>query len=89
MNVNVSGPLDEAEQFEAIIVKAESGTGGRITRVPTGFIPGVLPLVLASGAGANARKSIGITVLSRVGCHLQAPIVVAPSSQRVGTAPNR
>jgi len=28
------------------------------------FILGVLPLVLASGAGANARKSIGITVLS-------------------------
>ena len=28
------------------------------------FILGVLPLVLASGAGANARRSIGITVLS-------------------------
>jgi len=28
------------------------------------FILGVLPPVLASGAGANARKSIGITVLS-------------------------
>jgi len=28
------------------------------------FILGVLPLVLASGAGANARKPIGITVLS-------------------------
>jgi HAE1 family hydrophobic/amphiphilic exporter-1 len=28
------------------------------------FILGVLPLVLASGAGANARKSIGITVFS-------------------------
>ncbi len=33
MNVNVAGPLDQAEQFEAIIVKAESGSGGRITRV--------------------------------------------------------
>jgi HAE1 family hydrophobic/amphiphilic exporter-1 len=28
-----------------------------------GFIPGVLPLVFATGAGANARRSIGITVL--------------------------
>ncbi|MBV9537785.1 MAG: efflux RND transporter permease subunit [Acidisphaera sp.] len=28
------------------------------------FILGVLPLVLASGAGANARKSIGITVFT-------------------------
>jgi HAE1 family hydrophobic/amphiphilic exporter-1 len=28
------------------------------------FILGVVPLVLASGAGANARKSIGITVFS-------------------------
>jgi HAE1 family hydrophobic/amphiphilic exporter-1 len=28
------------------------------------FILGVLPLVLATGAGASARKSIGITVFS-------------------------
>ena len=28
------------------------------------FILGVLPLVMASGAGAAARKSIGITVFS-------------------------
>jgi HAE1 family hydrophobic/amphiphilic exporter-1 len=28
------------------------------------FILGVAPLVLATGAGANARKSIGITVFS-------------------------
>jgi hydrophobic/amphiphilic exporter-1 (mainly G- bacteria), HAE1 family len=28
------------------------------------FILGVLPLVFASGAGANARRSIGITVAS-------------------------
>jgi HAE1 family hydrophobic/amphiphilic exporter-1 len=28
------------------------------------FILGVLPLVFATGAGANARKSIGITVVS-------------------------
>jgi HAE1 family hydrophobic/amphiphilic exporter-1 len=28
------------------------------------FILGVLPLVLATGAGANARKSIGVTVFS-------------------------
>ena len=28
------------------------------------FILGVVPLVIASGAGANARRSIGITVFS-------------------------
>ncbi len=28
------------------------------------FLLGVVPLVLATGAGANARKSIGITVFS-------------------------
>ena len=33
MSVNVSGPLETAEQFQSIIVKAESGTGGRLTRV--------------------------------------------------------
>ena len=33
MDVNVSGPLETAEQFESIIVKAESGIGGRLTRV--------------------------------------------------------
>ncbi len=33
MNVNVAGPLGQAEQFASIIVKADSGTGGRITRV--------------------------------------------------------
>ena len=33
INVNVAGPLDQAEQFESIIVKAASGSGGRITRV--------------------------------------------------------
>jgi len=33
LDVNVSGPLETAEQFESIIVKAESDTGGRLTRV--------------------------------------------------------
>ena len=33
INVNVAGPLDQAEQFESIIVKTGAGTGGRITRV--------------------------------------------------------
>ena len=33
MDVNVSGPLDQADQFESIIVKAQQGRGGQITRV--------------------------------------------------------
>ncbi|HUI98540.1 MAG TPA: efflux RND transporter permease subunit [Xanthobacteraceae bacterium] len=43
------------------------------------FILGVLPLVLASGAGANARKSIGITVFTGMLASTCLAVVFVPS----------
>jgi hydrophobic/amphiphilic exporter-1 (mainly G- bacteria), HAE1 family len=39
----------------------------------------VLPLLLATGAGANARKSIGITVASGMQASICIAILVVPS----------
>lgn len=43
------------------------------------FILGVLPLVLATGAGAGARKSIGITVFSGMLASTCLAVVFVPS----------
>ncbi|MDF1758436.1 MAG: efflux RND transporter permease subunit [Legionellaceae bacterium] len=43
------------------------------------FILGVMPLVLASGAGANARKSIGIAVASGMLASTCIAVVLVPS----------
>ena len=43
------------------------------------FILGVLPLVLATGAGANARKSIGITVFSGMLASTCLAVLFVPS----------
>jgi HAE1 family hydrophobic/amphiphilic exporter-1 len=43
------------------------------------FILGVLPLVFASGAGANARKSIGITVVSGMLASTCIAVVFVPA----------
>jgi len=43
------------------------------------FILGVLPLVLATGAGANARASIGITVFSGMLASTCLAVLVVPS----------
>ena len=43
------------------------------------FILGVLPLVLASGAGASARKSIGITVFSGMLASTCLAVLFVPS----------
>jgi HAE1 family hydrophobic/amphiphilic exporter-1 len=43
------------------------------------FILGVLPLVFATGAGANARKSIGITVVSGMLASTCIAVVFVPS----------
>jgi hydrophobic/amphiphilic exporter-1 (mainly G- bacteria), HAE1 family len=43
------------------------------------FILGVLPLVLATGAGANARKSIGITVFTGVLASTCLAVLFVPS----------
>ena len=43
------------------------------------FILGVLPLVLATGAGASARKSIGITVFSGMLASTCLAVLFVPS----------
>jgi HAE1 family hydrophobic/amphiphilic exporter-1 len=43
------------------------------------FILGVLPLVLATGAGANARKSIGIAVFSGMLASTCLAVLFVPS----------
>jgi len=43
------------------------------------FILGVLPLVLASGAGASARKSIGITVFTGMVASTCLAVLFVPS----------
>jgi HAE1 family hydrophobic/amphiphilic exporter-1 len=43
------------------------------------FILGVLPLVFATGAGANARRSIGITVFSGMAASTCLAILFVPS----------
>jgi len=43
------------------------------------FILGVLPLVLASGAGASARKSIGITVFTGMIASTCLAVLFVPS----------
>jgi HAE1 family hydrophobic/amphiphilic exporter-1 len=43
------------------------------------FILGVLPLVLATGAGASARKSIGITVFTGMLASTCLAVLFVPS----------
>lgn len=43
------------------------------------FIPGVVPLVITSGAGAAARKSIGITVFSGMLASTCLAVLFVPS----------
>jgi HAE1 family hydrophobic/amphiphilic exporter-1 len=43
------------------------------------FIIGVLPLVFASGAGANARQSLGIAVASGMLASTCLAVVLIPS----------
>ena len=43
------------------------------------FILGVLPLVLATGAGASSRKSIGITVFSGMLASTCIAVLFVPS----------
>jgi HAE1 family hydrophobic/amphiphilic exporter-1 len=43
------------------------------------FILGVLPLVFATGAGANARRSIGITVVSGMLASTCIAVLFVPS----------
>ncbi|MFM8699550.1 MAG: efflux RND transporter permease subunit, partial [Phycisphaerales bacterium] len=42
------------------------------------FVLGVLPLVLASGAGANSRRSIGVTVVWGLAVSTLLSLVIVP-----------
>ena len=42
------------------------------------FILGVVPLVVATGAGANARRSIGVTVLVGLAVSTLLSLVIVP-----------
>ena len=43
------------------------------------FILGMMPLVLATGAGANGRKSIGITAVSGMLASTLLAVLLVPS----------
>ena len=55
---------DEGKSVVESAIGAAKARFRPIVMTSFAFILGVLPLVLATGAGANARKSIGITVFS-------------------------
>jgi HAE1 family hydrophobic/amphiphilic exporter-1 len=55
---------NEGHAIEKAAVEAARSRFRPILMTSFAFILGVVPLVLATGAGANARKSIGITVFS-------------------------
>jgi HAE1 family hydrophobic/amphiphilic exporter-1 len=63
----------------------DAAVGGAIARLRPilmtsfAFILGVVPLVIASGAGASARKSIGITVFSGMIASTCLAILLVPS----------
>jgi HAE1 family hydrophobic/amphiphilic exporter-1 len=63
----------------------DAAVGGAIARLRPilmtsfAFILGVVPLVIASGAGASARKSIGITVFSGMIASTCLAILFVPS----------
>ena len=64
-----------------------SGTGRQAARLrfrpilmtSSAFILGVAPLVLATGAGASARKSIGVTVFSGMLASTCLAVLFVPS----------
>ena len=43
------------------------------------FMLGVVPLILATGAGANSRKTIGITVFSGMAASTLLAVLFVPS----------
>jgi HAE1 family hydrophobic/amphiphilic exporter-1 len=54
----------EGKSIEAAAVEAARSCFRPIVMTSLAFILGVVPLVLATGAGASAEKSIGIAVLT-------------------------
>jgi hydrophobic/amphiphilic exporter-1 (mainly G- bacteria), HAE1 family len=70
---------DEGKEIAEAAVEAARARFRPILMTSFAFILGVLPLVLASGAGANARASIGITVFSGMLASTCLAVLFVPS----------
>jgi hydrophobic/amphiphilic exporter-1 (mainly G- bacteria), HAE1 family len=71
--------LNENKSIIEAAVEAARARFRPITMTSFAFILGVAPLVVASGAGASARKSIGITVFSGMIASTCLAVLFAPS----------
>jgi HAE1 family hydrophobic/amphiphilic exporter-1 len=71
--------LKQDMAIEAAAVEAARRRFRPIVMTSFAFILGVVPLVLATGAGASARKSIGITVFSGMLASTCIAILFVPS----------
>ncbi|MGB6535716.1 MAG: efflux RND transporter permease subunit [Xanthobacteraceae bacterium] len=71
--------LNDGKSIHDAAVAAARARFRAILMTSFAFILGVLPLVLATGAGASARKSIGITVFSGMIASTCLAIVFVPS----------
>jgi HAE1 family hydrophobic/amphiphilic exporter-1 len=69
----------EGKAIVASAIEAAQARFRPIIMTSFAFILGVLPLVLATGAGANARKSIGITVFTGMLASTCLAVLFVPS----------
>jgi HAE1 family hydrophobic/amphiphilic exporter-1 len=89
----------QGETISAAAVAAARARFRPIVMTSFAFILGVVPLVLASGAGASARKSIGITVFTGMIASTALAVLFVPSFfvlvqrfeewRKAGSAPRR
>jgi HAE1 family hydrophobic/amphiphilic exporter-1 len=70
---------DEGREIAEAAVEAARARFRPILMTSFAFILGVVPLVLATGAGANARASIGITVFTGMLASTCLAVLVVPS----------
>jgi hydrophobic/amphiphilic exporter-1 (mainly G- bacteria), HAE1 family len=73
------GRVSEGKSILDAAIEAAAARFRPIVMTSFAFILGVLPLVLASGAGASARKSIGITVFSGMIASTCLAVLFVPS----------
>jgi hydrophobic/amphiphilic exporter-1 (mainly G- bacteria), HAE1 family len=73
------GRVSEGKTIVEAAVEAAQARFRPIIMTSFAFILGVLPLVLAAGAGASARKSIGITVFSGMIASTCLAVLFVPS----------
>src|SRR5262249_20058631 len=70
---------DDGYLIEKAAIEAARRRFRPILMTSFAFILGVVPLVLGSGAGANAQKSIGIAVLTAMLGSTLLPVAFVPS----------